>query len=420
MNSAIGNPIIKMYINAKGYKLYNMEEIRQIDLKINARKTDKSVLRKLSHAFVEAKWSINDALSSGDIFKYKYNEHRKVLCFDKDRNQVEREITLNTGIHQNLIKKLKEDIRNLHMKKLKGGKVGKLKYRREVSCLPIRHQGMNIKSGSVMTIPGFPNLKVHGLEQLKKYESYNLHDSFLLWKPDGFHIKLCLTAGIADLPEKGKSCGIDMGIKDTVTVSDGTKFDVSEQETEKLKRLQRHLARKPDKDSKRRKHLLRLVKREYQHISNVRDDKANKIVHWLYANYDFVYFQDEQLAEWKKCRRRGYGRAVQHSCLGRIKQKLVQKEGIASFKISKWEPTTRLCTACGSLLDMPPSKRIFACDCGITEDRDIHAAKNILMIGSSQRAERAERPSVENLLSVPCLQGSTIEDPLKRKEARPL
>ena len=119
-----------MYINVKGYKLYNMEAIRQIDIKVNARKTDKSVLRKLSHAFVEAKWSINDALSSGDIFKYKYNEHRKVLCFDKDRNQVEREITLNTGIHQNLIKKLKEDIRNLHMKKLKGGKVGKLKYRR--------------------------------------------------------------------------------------------------------------------------------------------------------------------------------------------------------------------------------------------------------------------------------------------------
>ena len=149
-------------------------------------------------------------------------------------------------------------------------------------------------------------------------------------------------------------------------------------------------------------------------------DKSNKIVHWLYANYDFVYFQDEQISEWKKCRRRGYGRSVQHSCLGRIKQKLIQKEGFASFMLSKWEPTTRLCTACGSLLNMPPSKRIFACDCGVTEDRDIHAAKNILLIGSSHRAERAERPSVENHLSVPCLQGTPIADPLKRKEAHSL
>ena len=397
-----------------------MDVIRQIDLKVNARKTDKAVLRRLSHAFVEAKWSINDAISTGDIFGYKYNEHRKVNCFDKKHNRVEREITLNTGIHQNLIKKLKEDIKNLNKKKLKGGKVGKLRFRREVSCLPIRHQGMTIKSGSMMTIPGFPNLKVHGLEQLKSFESYQLHDSCLLRKPDGFHIKLCLTAKAKDLPKTGKSCGIDMGIKDTVTVSDGTKFDVSEQETEKLKRLQRHLALKHDKDSKRRNHLLRLVRREYQHISNVRDDKANKIVHWLYANYDFVYFQDEQIASWQRCRRRGYGRSVQHSCLGRIKQKLIQKEGFASFMLSKWEPTTRLCTACGSLLNMPPSKRIFACDCGITEDRDIHAAKNILLIGSSHRAERAERPSVENPLSVPCLQGTSIADPLKRKEAHSL
>ena len=42
-----------------------MEAIRQIDLKVNARKTDKAVLRRLSHAFVEAKWSINDAISTG-------------------------------------------------------------------------------------------------------------------------------------------------------------------------------------------------------------------------------------------------------------------------------------------------------------------------------------------------------------------
>ena len=42
-----------------------MDVIRQIDLKVNARKTDKAVLRRLSHAFIEAKWSINDAISTG-------------------------------------------------------------------------------------------------------------------------------------------------------------------------------------------------------------------------------------------------------------------------------------------------------------------------------------------------------------------
>ncbi|MCI5192275.1 MAG: hypothetical protein D3915_03975 [Candidatus Electrothrix sp. AU1_5] len=33
---------------------------------------------------------------------------------------------------------------------------------------------------------------------------------------------------------------------------------------------------------------------------------------------------------------------------------------------------------CGATHDMPLNKRVFKCGCGVEENRDIHAAQNIL------------------------------------------
>ena len=45
--------------------------------------------------------------------------NRKVINFDKDKNKVEREITLPTVIHQSLVKSIQTDICNLSKAKKK-------------------------------------------------------------------------------------------------------------------------------------------------------------------------------------------------------------------------------------------------------------------------------------------------------------
>jgi putative transposase len=51
---------------------------------------------------------------------------------------------------------------------------------------------------------------------------------------------------------------------------------------------------------------------------------------------------------------------------------------------------------CETKIEISLDERIFNCpNCGYSEDRDIHAAKNIKKIGSLKRAEWSERPSVE-------------------------
>ena len=103
----------------------------------------------------------------------------------------------------------------------------------------------------------------------------------------------------SNVVKTNKTVGLDFGIKTAITTSDGEKFDCNKQETEYLKYLQRQLHKK-QKDSKRYYKLLNQIQKEYEHISNQKDDVANKIVSHLLKNYDVIYFQDEQIAKWKK------------------------------------------------------------------------------------------------------------------------
>ncbi len=81
----------------------------------------------------------------------------------------------------------------------------------------------------------------------------------------------------------------------------------------------------------------------------------------------------------------------------------LQKLG-KSFEISKWSPSTKFCPQCGSLNDgIRLSDRIFRCDCGYQFDRDVHAAKNVKLFGSTKRAECLEQASVETLASAALL-----------------
>ncbi|MFD3416065.1 RNA-guided endonuclease TnpB family protein [Streptomyces cyaneofuscatus] len=52
--------------------------------------------------------------------------------------------------------------------------------------------------------------------------------------------------------------------------------------------------------------------------------------------------------------------------------------------IDRWFPSSKLCSACGTLQGkMPLNVRTWTCACGVTHDRDVNAAKNVLAEGLS-------------------------------------
>ena len=172
------------------------------------------------------------------------------------------------------------------------------------------------------------------------------------------------------------------------------------QETEKLRFLQRKLMKK-QKGSKRYYKCLNQLQNEYEHLTNKKNDDSNKLISHLLKNYDIIYFQDEQLSKWRKFNK-GFAKNIQHSYLGRVKSKLVMLEKSGrSFEISKWSPSTKFCPNCGSLnRGITFNDRIFKCNYGYEFARDVHAARNVKLFGSTKRAECLEQASVETLTSV--------------------
>lgn len=121
-----------------------------------------------------------------------------------------------------------------------------------------------------------------------------LANANLVRKPDGYYLKVTAFINKENWKERennGKEIGLDFGIKTNITTSEGEKLDVFVEESERLKKLQRELFRRA-KGSNNRHKTIKLIQREYQKLSNKKQDKANKIISKL-KKYDRIYIQDE-------------------------------------------------------------------------------------------------------------------------------
>lgn len=378
--------------------------IKVIELKVNCHHTSKETFNRMHECFKQAKWVTNDMIASDDIMKYYYKEHKEVQRNDKDGNFIKESIDIPVLLHRGIIQQVKTNICNLSKAKNKGVRIGRLRFKSEVNSIPIITGGIKIKDKTHITIPEFTNLKVYGLDQLDKYPKYEIADGKFVRRPSGFYVmvSVCIDKDYRQ-SYTNRVVGLDFGIKDNITTSDGEKFNCNVRESEQLKYLQKQLHRK-QKGSKRYYKLRNQIQREYEHLSNKKNDESNKLLSYLFKTYDLIYYQDEQISEWRKVKKSkkgrmtfSFGKHVQISYLGRVKAKLsLSPKG---YMISKWIPTTKYCPQCGRLNAIGLDERVYRCSCGYEQDRDMHSAKNMVLFGSTHRAECLEQASAESLTS---------------------
>ena len=352
--------------------------------KIDYRKLNKLQKEQLQMLFVEAKWVYNDIinhLQNNDLSSWN-DKKKSVMVKQKDGAFVERTLCyFKASMMQALHDKVGDDLSSLSSKKKKGYKVGKLKFKSSCNSIPLRQFGNThrIKSLSKVGIVGIKgNFRVHGLEQFADNPNAEVANAKLLKKSDGYYIHWTVYIAKNKLPVIQKNdevIGIDFGCGTSFTFSDGHKEDFKLKEPECLKKLQKSLARKKryetgKKHSNQYKLAKKKLERKYQHLANIKNDKANKLCHKL-QTYKQVVIQDENLRGWHKG---GHGKAVQHSILGRVKAKLKIMDNV--HVLSRFAPTTKLCFHCGTKHDeIKLRDRVFHCDCGVCMDRDIHAAQ---------------------------------------------
>lgn len=376
--------------------------VKTFDVKIQENQLSKPQKEALQTIFLEQKWYKNYILNwceqdkeNNRITKFntKLNDITKK---DKDMKDVPVHIRyLSAQSKQCLVSRMYANIKALHTLKMKGSqKPGKLRFSKEETIIDLKQYGVSHKivSSKEVKLAGLPKtFKVNGLDQFINIPEIEFANARLIHRATGYFVQF-----VCYVPKENKkeikidkTLGIDFGCSTSFTTSEGKKISANVPESERLKKLQKQQAKKV-KGSKNWLRKVGQVKKEYQKITNRKNDLANKIVH-EFNKYKTVVIQDEQLKNWHK---NGHGKAVQHSVLGRVKTKLLLNPN--TVVLGRTVPTTKLCTKCGEWHDeIKVWDRAFKCNCGVEMDRDVHAAQN--MVWFYEKNVGVERTKVKRM-----------------------
>lgn len=150
-----------------------------------------------------------------------------------------------------------------------------------MNCIPLKQYGTTyvFKSFNKVRIQGISGrILLRTGNQLQVADE--LANANLLKKPDGYYLKVTAYINKENFKKtetNGKEIGLDFGIKTNITTSEDEKLDVCVEESERLRKLQRQMFRRV-KGSNNRYKTVKLIRREYQKLSNRKQDKTNKIV----------------------------------------------------------------------------------------------------------------------------------------------
>ena len=358
--------------------------VKSYELKIVEKRLNKRQHEELDMLFVEGKWFYNHVLNlhrqEQRLSDISSTTIKTIERFDKDRNPIQSELKYLSAAQKQAIlaRMVSNQMTIIQLVKRGHQKFGNLQFKSELNCIPLKQYGQtySFKSENKVKIQGIHGkILVRGTHQLVNVDEYA--NANLIKKPDGYYLKVTCYINKDSLPKSttnDKEIGLDFGIKTNITTSEGEKIDVSVEESERLKKLQRKLQNQK-KGSNNRYKTIKQIRRQYLKLTNKKKDKANKIVHKL-KQYDCIAIQDEQISSWHK--KKGMSKIVQHSCMGMIKEKLKQLP--QTIVLDKFIPTTKWCPKCHKLNELSLNDRTYVCECGYQEDRDIHAAQNMLNI----------------------------------------
>ena len=183
--------------------------------------------------------------------------------------------------------------------------------------------------------------------------------------------------------------GIDLGIKDFVTLSDGTKYSFSvSKKTKKLKKLQHYYSKK-QKGSKRKEKLRLRIARLNEKIANSRRDFQHKLSNKLTNEYQTICLESLKIRNMMKNHKLAgaIGEASWYSFVNMLQYKGKWK-GCDIIQIDQFYPSSKTCSCCNwKKENLKLSERSWICpNCGTEHDRDINAAKNILTYGLSLKS----------------------------------
>lgn len=244
--------------------------------------------------------------------------------------------------------------------------------RRSLGWVPFKAANLRLKAGCLRlgkkSIRIFEMGKISGVSWRDGQFSQDSMGDWWLCLPVAVEKKKCEAANDA--------VGIDLGIKDVATTSDGSTLTSGRF----YRDIECQIAKSQMRGHKKQ------AKRLHRKAARRRKDALHKFTTEIVGKYRNIFVGNVSSSKLVKTR---MSKAVLDSGWGMLKQMLLYKGEYAGsvVRVVNEAYTTRACSECGSLSGPQGlrglSVREWQCiDCGSMHDRDVNAAKNIAKLGS--------------------------------------
>ena len=217
-----------------------------------------------------------------------------------------------------------------------------------------------------------------------------------------YYLVLLFNVDVQPKPQVDGQVGIDMGVKDFLTLSTGEKINYPDrlhQLEEKVRWEQRKLSRRVKGSSNYRKQKMAVAK-AYAKVLHYRENFQRHVSHRLIEDNQFIGM--ETLAVQRMTRKakkkldasgkpmrngqspkRAMNRSILRNGWSSFVDKITykaQRYGRTFVQVDRLYPSSRLCNDCGhKYAGLLLSEREWVCEsCGASHDRDVNAALNIL------------------------------------------
>jgi len=180
--------------------------------------------------------------------------------------------------------------------------------------------------------------------------------------------------------------GIDLGIKDFIICSEGTKYEnlkIKRNNEKKLAKLNRNLSKKQKGSKNKEKSRIKLAKYNNK-LNNKKEYYLHSITNHLLSENQTIVMENLNVKGMMSNHK--LARSIQELSLNRFKNILTYKSlwyDREVIEIDRWFPSSKLCSCCGyKNNELTLNDREWVCpECVVKHDRDLNAATNILNEG---------------------------------------
>jgi len=236
--------------------------------------------------------------------------------------------------------------------------------------------GYSIQSNKFIT-------KIYGNIKFIKHRNIHGNIKTVTIKNESNKWFLCIVTDYEKEKTGNGVIGIDVGITNLAALSNG---EIIKNKTH-AKYFDKHINTlksrrdKCKKGSNKVRYLNIVIQRLYGAKNRKINDFQHKVSKNLSSIYDTIFIEKLNLKQMSEGKITGLNRKLRNAKISSFIDKLKYK----IKKVVQVNPafTSQVCNNCGGIHEMPLSKRVYICECGYKEDRDVNAAKNILCLGQA-------------------------------------